>query len=504
MSGLTAASAVGAVLLLLLLLALVRGDQPTGAEASQLKVLQLTDLHLDAAYTAGSETACACPPCCHRPQSGLGPEEAGDDAPLPPVQQPARPLGEYKCDSPLALLHSAVAFAAQLKPDIVLITGDFAPHELPPDQAEAQVVVLESIRAATAIVEAALPGVPLYGLLGNADFVPKNTDAGKEHRSWLTTAVASIWRRWLPNDAQQQLSLHGYYEVPVTPSLHIVALNTQCCYVRNFHVFVDDGPASEQLQWLRSVLDHARAAGIKCLIAGHVPPGLGSGCWGNYSAQYQQLVSDYADVIVAQLYGHMHTGSMRLMGNTVAYVTPSLSPHDLQQNPSFRIYTLGAEGVTSFEQYSLDLSSPHPSNEGWEMTYNPLNLWEMEGMTAKHWQRIVTDMKANGTMLDTFLRVEGNNGQWMQQQMRRNRWARENFFCILRHASTVEHVECIGKSEEMILKMYLGQELYELTALFPFPVLFAHFCSGLPHVGSTACALAKASIEPVVVDSRQL
>lgn len=78
---------------------------PANRRLRTLRVLHLTDVHLDMSYAAGAEADCAAPPCCRRPAPSHSivppPPKAANNA-------DAGAYGEHTCDTPLLLLQSAL------------------------------------------------------------------------------------------------------------------------------------------------------------------------------------------------------------------------------------------------------------------------------------------------------------------------------------------------------------------------------------------------------------
>jgi sphingomyelin phosphodiesterase len=84
-----------------------------------LKMVQFTDLHVDLEYVEGSAIDCGNIICCR--------EDGG--FPTDPSNQ-AGPYGNYYCDIPPKLFHSMGDYIkSEVKPDVILWTGDIAPHD---------------------------------------------------------------------------------------------------------------------------------------------------------------------------------------------------------------------------------------------------------------------------------------------------------------------------------------------------------------------------------------
>ena len=74
-----------------------------------------------------------------------------------------------------------------------------------------------------------------------------------------------------------------------------------------------------QLEWLNQELLHARAAGKKAYIIGHHPPAdqsiivsTGHNLWSQgYQLRYENILSEFSDVVMGQMFGHVHTNEFR-------------------------------------------------------------------------------------------------------------------------------------------------------------------------------------------------
>mmetsp|Transcript_24685 Transcript_24685/g.56198 ORF Transcript_24685/g.56198 Transcript_24685/m.56198 type:complete len:243 (+) Transcript_24685:1011-1739(+) len=155
---------------------------------------------------------------------------------------------------------------------------------------------------------------------------------------------------------------------------------------------------------LDSTLAKARSLGVDVFILGHIAPGashidwnsmaaLGwaGGGWTDYSQRrFYRTVRSYADVVRGQFFGHLHTGSIRLLNQgtlgtqgalpRVIYLSPSLTPRNPTPHmPAVRLYRLApapwAVGVISTWTPHLDshgdvavtAQSPHGVISGYAM-----------------------------------------------------------------------------------------------------------------------------------------
>jgi len=465
------------------------------------RILHITDIHLDMQYVEGAEVACAAPPCCRRrtSQDASDFEFSSDNLP----EFPARSFGEYTCDSPPQLLQSALDAARQAHPDIVIWGGDTAPHEAAGrkgapagatslgerlDAARAR--VRASLAAATTLFHTMFPNTPVLPQLGNHDFAMGAMNEAPLGGGWMTQLAADLWKQWLPPSALRTLEWGGYYEHRPVPGLRVAVLNTEVCHIQNMHAFVDGGEAARlQLRWLESVLRGAQNDAETVLVTGHIPPGTWSGCWGNYSAEYEAVVARYAAVVAGQLFGHQHSGSFRMMRSPshphinaygVAFVTPSLAPF-LHQNPSFRFYDVAGSpsAIQHFEQYFLNLGSVDPGNQGgpllWSPGFVPRSALGLSDLSPNAWQGVLNRMWNNETFAIAYRAAEANGRDWMALKGANNGDIRD-YLCALTGITDNEYQTCTGKSEEVMIRQYTGSvHTYVLTALFPFHVIMDHF-----------------------------
>lgn len=84
----------------------------------------------------------------------------------------------------------------------------------------------------------------------------------------------------------------------------------------------------------------------------------------NFSDWYSNIIVEFADTIVLQVFGHTHRDHFRLVNNAnnqtvgIQYVSSSVTPRS-NRNPAVRIYELDATTfeVQNYENYILDLKS---------------------------------------------------------------------------------------------------------------------------------------------------
>jgi sphingomyelin phosphodiesterase len=126
-----------------------------------MKMLHLTDVHLDLWYTPGSNAECEEPLCCrstshgHNYSAGYWSETFGS------------------CDAPLTFTKKAIKHIGDTHKDIDLViwTGDNVPHDV---WNTTQEINLRHIHTVTDLVKVAFNGKKVFPCLGNHETHPIN------------------------------------------------------------------------------------------------------------------------------------------------------------------------------------------------------------------------------------------------------------------------------------------------------------------------------------------
>ena len=166
--------------------------------------------------------------------------------------------------------------------------------------------------------------IPILPSIGNNDIYPHNDleyDRARPNRN--LDFFADLWEPFIPSDQQDVFRRLGSFYTELVPGrLWGVSLNT--LYFTNRNRAIDDclkmnslkkkkkkhrnGPSAgnDVLDWLEhSVLIPARAKGVHVYLSGHIPPNVAEYLEGCYK-EFSKLTLKYADVVIAQYYGHMN------------------------------------------------------------------------------------------------------------------------------------------------------------------------------------------------------
>lgn len=253
-------------------------------ERKTFKMLHIADAHLDFQYQVGDDIDCDWVICCR--------DETGKT--VDPTKE-AKPWGSYTCDLPKKTLVNMGDFVNEnIKPDVVMWTGDTPPH----DQWH---YTADEIRNYTSYMSGflheKLKDYPIFPVEGNHDFTQINSEDFHKPDPMLDF-MANLWTDYLTDDAMKTFKEYGYYVMPLrlvdgteVPKTKMIALNTQSCYTMNLLLWMNrDDPANE-LSWLEAQLKEMEANGENAIIYGHVPPG--DDCMYNWAIRFKALMERY-------------------------------------------------------------------------------------------------------------------------------------------------------------------------------------------------------------------
>ena len=133
----------------------------TQPDVPLIKILHLSDIHLDLEYTEGLNAKCGEPLCCRPPNN-----------PAPPGQ-PAGRWGDHLCDLPLWTANNLFEHLAQHKDefDWVYWTGDLPAHN---DWSQSRSDQLELLQLLSTQMKLYLGDKKIYPTLGNHESAPVN------------------------------------------------------------------------------------------------------------------------------------------------------------------------------------------------------------------------------------------------------------------------------------------------------------------------------------------
>lgn len=178
----------------------------------------ISDLHLDTFYSTQGDIYRSCWQLSHSAAAAAAAISMGSGGGAAQETEPPGPFGHYNCDSPWALVESAIKTMKAKQGDnveFVLWTGDALSHSAQPLSEQKQHEILRNI---TELLGRSFSSPFIFPVLGHED----GSSGLHKYRQ-----MGELWRHWLPTEALVTFEQGGYYSIEQTRSrLRIVALNT--------------------------------------------------------------------------------------------------------------------------------------------------------------------------------------------------------------------------------------------------------------------------------------
>ncbi|XP_076456755.1 sphingomyelin phosphodiesterase-like [Babylonia areolata] len=376
----------------------------------RLRVLHLTDIHLDNWYKPGTNAVCQEPLCCR-----------ADDGPPVPGKQGAGYYGDYRnCDTPTWTLEGLFSHLSKQQFDYILWTGDLPAHNIWNQTRAAQTGILQQL---TTLMDKYFPSKPVFPALGNhesspVDSFPPEDITGSQSIHWLYNALADSWKPWLPSSALRSVRKGGYYTVSPFPGFRLISINTNACNNMNWWLYLNTTDPDGQLSWLIDTLQTAEDNKEKVHIIGHIPPGIDD-CLKVWSHNYYNIIDRYESTISGQFFGHTHFDHLEVFYDTatltrptsVAYISPSVTPYS-NLNMGYRIFTIDGNYTTSswevldHETYILNLTAANTRRQPpvWQLEYTAKAAYGMKSLFPADWNQFISRLQKNSTLLQDYYR----------------------------------------------------------------------------------------------------
>ncbi|KAK3098121.1 hypothetical protein FSP39_016346 [Pinctada imbricata] len=308
-----------------------------------VRVLQVSDIHMDIKYKEGSPAKCDFFLCCRGGSNGTG--KAGK-------------YGTYGCDLPRRTVDVVLKNIRKLrpKPDLIIYTGDSPPHDVWDQSYAGQ---LKTDRLVIKRLTKVLHGIPVLPALGNHGTFPQNLYSPDDpYFKKLNKKLANHWRGLFPERSSQWRSIvaGAYYSYNVRPGLRVISINTQFWYTFNFYTLTINKAKvyRKHLKFIRMHLRKARKRKEKVILMGHIPPGDVGSITLAYGDFHTEMVNKFHDVIVLQVSARDDIDDVR----GVLFIAPSVTTYS-KTNPSFRMYHLDGSSyqLLDYEQYFMNLTA---------------------------------------------------------------------------------------------------------------------------------------------------
>jgi hypothetical protein len=433
-------------------------SKPANAKApapgrKRVKVLHLSDFHLDPRYGVGAEANCSSGLCCRYGN----PNSSSKNQTL----LPAPLYGAYKCDTPYYLGESALEAIAPLTGTThyntcesdsfawSIYTGDLVSHD-----SQNQLSRAYTEYAETSIYEQLkyfIPSGPIFPVLGNHDSNPEAIDAPHslsgplgQQQSWNYDHVAGLWQQngWISAAGAAEARVHyAAYSInhPVYPRLRIITLNTDFWYHSNFLNFINttNPDNSGSLKWMVGELQDAEDKGERVWILGHVLTGWdGSNPIPNPTDLFYQIVERYSPHVIANIFfGHTHEDEFMIYyannGTTpsastalaTGWIGPSVTPLT-NLNSGFRMYEVDTVSFEIMEAYTFysdvdsfpSIAETTSAGPVWKFEYRTRTTYPVAGgwpanapLNATWWHKVTEAMEANHTLVSIHNTYQGKS-----------------------------------------------------------------------------------------------
>lgn len=325
-------------------------------------------------------------------------------------------FGNQWCDAPWRLVEESIKGIKNLKSDVdfILWTGDTVPHVASSNLSTD--INTELVRNVTQLLKSEFPNKKIYATFGNHDYYPSGLFP--PHGNEIYNASYLIWKEWINETTQEEAFLKGgYYTDLANPKIRIVALNSNMYYTKDTVTSNIEDPA-DQFKWMETVLLHARETSEKVILTGHVPPGYTTPrgvLWmtKTFNQKFIDIISSYADVIVAMHFGHEHHDSFRLFYDSAGtpvvslFVAPSVTPWRYQlangevepaHNPGVRLVSYDRQTGKQLDltQYYVDLNAANRAGTlHWVLGYNATSLYGIPDISPRSMDQVVGKMTSS-------------------------------------------------------------------------------------------------------------
>uniref|UniRef100_A0A0N4ZDC3 Guanylate cyclase n=1 Tax=Parastrongyloides trichosuri TaxID=131310 RepID=A0A0N4ZDC3_PARTI len=448
----------------------VKGWPKVSNPQKTLRVLHLTDIHIDHKYAVGSEADCKTESenekllCC-RDYSEIKNEK---------INVPAGYWGSpYACDIPYrTFVHGMEHISKNDKFDYIIITGDFESHDT---WEYSKTKTMTNVMNITEVIQSYFPKTPIYQATGNHEGVPM--DALGHHSmpeystrgpQWLYNTFAQAWKRDLPESTSAGIKYRASYAIKPYKGLKIISLNTVYCSKNNFYNYLNQTDPDDTMAWLAQELLESEKENEKVHIISHIPPG-SSYCLKGWSFNFYELVYRFEDTIAALIYGHVHKdffevyyekGDVTGRPYHVNYVAPSFTTFK-NSNPAYRVYTIDGnyEGssftVIESETYYANLTGTNEEKAPkWELEYKLKEEYGMNDLSPESFHNLITKFENQKELFEKYYLYYNRNYIPCESK------CRKNAICILRQARSYDKANFCHEKNIM-----LGKKIFYIFLL---------------------------------------
>ena len=177
---------------------------------------------------------------------------------------------------------------------MIFWTGDNTPHDVWEQSTYANALYTERVFE---FLEHNLPGVPVFGALGNHEFYPVNV-MSMDGNDQSMEELKGAWRNHLDDDAFEEFEKGGFFSMKVDlpqeewKDVRVISINSEQCNNMNWWLWGQMSDPMGELAWLEKTLFVAEKNHEKVFILAHIPPASGD-CLHSWSIRYKAIVERY-------------------------------------------------------------------------------------------------------------------------------------------------------------------------------------------------------------------
>jgi len=301
--------------------------------------IQIPDIHYDKNYVVGAPTKCLLDitGCCRNSSITFT------------TSKPAGKWGDYNCDSPGALITKTFEEAAKFNPDFVFFTGDIVDHNIIHQRYDDNIEEIEWVIDQFKLFNTN----NIFPVLGNHDTFPIDQTA-----HIYGNMMDNIFTKW--SEIYKLDAPNGYYSVYLKDNLRLISINSVWYDKLNLFRLYYKNKLYNQYEWLKVTLEESKNKGDIVWIINHIVPDM-SESTNYYNNMIGNIMYTYKDIIKLNLYGHIHSDTLKLYKKEDQYIgsgfiSSSLMPDN--HDPCFRVYEYDRENynVLDYHQYCANLT----------------------------------------------------------------------------------------------------------------------------------------------------
>jgi len=288
-------------------------------------------------------------------------------------------------------------------------------------------MIFKAINDTTTIIRDAFPNTLIVPVLGNHDVRPWVNfpwDTFEDYSEKFLTEGG--WLDLISKDQVNNWKEGGYYSVYVNSKLTILVVNT---FLYEDQSDQGNDPKG-QFAWLKMQLQAAENKRSFVIVTSHIPPGL----WdlelqlmvSPYLEEYVSIMTEFGDVILTQIYGHLHIDRFNLFYDSTgilrshAFAAPSITPWKypritpIGNSPAVRLYkySLYTGSILDYHQYSMNLTLGNEmADDGkappgpWQLLYKATELYNVPNLNLSSMGQIYKSISTDRKVFDDYLKM---------------------------------------------------------------------------------------------------